>query len=124
MTDDPHRDRVQRATVFLLNQVRLLDTLFIPADEIQSGEKAVLLNADVMGSALATIYGSVRAADPHVAQLWLAETLRIFEAAVQGEHEPAFRLDPAALRKIQDDVLQWGRTLGGAVVPDALPDDI
>lgn len=125
MTDDTHAQRVRRATVFLLKQIRLLDELFLPElDEPQRNAKAVLLNADAIGSAMANIYGALRAADAGVASQWLAEGLRIFEAAVQGEYDPTFVLDMADIRKIQTELLDWGKTLDGTAIPDTLPDDL
>jgi len=125
MTDDPHYDRVRRATEFLLTQVRQFDALFlIDQADPQRAAKAVLLNADALGSTLATVYGALHATDPAVATHWLAELLRIFEALVQGTYAPAFVIDMAALRAVQQQVLDWGRSMGGLQVPDALPDDV
>lgn len=124
LTDDSHTLRVRRATVFLLKQLRQLEELFLPdAEESQRGAKAVLLNADALGSVLATVYGTLRG-DPEIAAQWLAEVLRIFEAAVQGEYDPTFVLDMAAIRKVQTELLDWGKTLDDAAVPDTLPDDL
>ena len=124
MIDDSHADRVRRATVFLCQQIRLLEELFLPdPEEAKRGAKAILLNADAMGSALATIYGTLRG-EPEIAAQWLAEVLRIFEAAVQGEQDPTFVLDMTAIRKVQVDLLEWGKSLDGTAVPDTLPDDL
>lgn len=105
----------------------MLDELFLiydPAACPPIGARAVLLNADALGSVLASCYGSLRVSGSEVAQQWLAEVLRIFEAAVQGEHDPTFVLDMAALRKIQTELLDWGKSLEGTAVPDTLPDDL
>ena len=122
--DDPHHNRVARATAKILKFIASLEDdkdIFpdgLPEDEDERTRVIGLLSADSFGGALALTYISYvdRHSEIHARQ-WLTQILAVFQPTVQRELN-GHKIDWELIRSDADALWDFSEE-----VPDTLPED-